>query len=523
MNKNVKVGIIGLGYWGKNILRNLHELGVLHAAFDSDPEIVKQRKESFPDVNYTQSSDDILKNPEIQAVAIATPSDTHYELVKMALNAGKDVFVEKPLTLSLEHGEELVELAQQKERILMVGHILQYHPAVIKLKELIEQGELGRVEYIYSNRVNIGKLRIEEDILWGFAPHDNSVILMLVGDEPVSVGCFGGDYVSQGVHDVTLTTLEFKNDVKAHIFVSWLHPFKEQKLVVVGSKAMAVFDDLTVEKLFIYPHRIEWEDGRIPVAHKAEHYTVEIEEKEPLKEEMKHFIECVLTRETPKTDGREALRVLGVLDKAERSLKKGSRTVVASDNEEYFAHLSASIDEDVSIGEGTKVWHFCHILQGTRIGKNCVIGQNVMVGPDVTIGNNCKLQNNVSIYKAVTLENDVFCGPSCVFTNVYNPRAFIERKNEFLPTLVKKGATIGANATIVCGVTIGEYAMVGAGAVVKKDVPDYCIVAGVPARLIGYVCKCGVRLEITDDRLVCSSCGNKYKQEKGTIKPITEK
>jgi UDP-2-acetamido-3-amino-2,3-dideoxy-glucuronate N-acetyltransferase len=456
-------------------------------------------------------------------VAIATPSDTHYELVKRALNADKDVFVEKPLTLNLKHGEELVELARQRERVLMVGHILQYHPAVIKLKDLIEQGELGKVEYIYSNRLNIGKLRIEEDILWGFAPHDNSVILMLVGDEPVSVGCFGGDYVSQGVHDVTLTTLDFKNDVKGHIFVSWLHPFKEQKLVVVGSKAMAVFDDLTEEKLFIYPHRIEWKDGKIPVAHKAEYYNVDVEEKEPLKEEMKCFIDSVLTRKAPKTDGEEALRVLRILDKAEMSLKRGNQGEIDHKNGEYFAHPSSSIDGDVDIGKGTKVWHYSHVLKGSRIGKNCVIGQNVMVGPDVTIGNNCKLQNNVSIYKAVTLENDVFCGPSCVFTNVYNPRAFVERKDEFLPTLVKKGATIGANATIVCGITIGEYAMVGAGAVVKKDVPDYCIVAGVPSRQIGYTCKCGVRLEVTDDRLVCSSCGNRYKQEKDTIRPITKK
>lgn len=175
-------------------------------------------------------------------------------------------------------------------------------------------------------------------------------------------------------------------------------------------------------------------------------------------------------------------------------------------------HESAYIDENVTIGEGTRIWHFCHVLKNTTIGQRCVLGQNVMAGPNVTIGDNVKIQNNVSVYDGVTVEDDVFCGPSMVFTNVINPRSAIERKDEFQPTRVRKGATLGANCTIVCGVTIGKYALVGAGAVVVKDVPDYGRVLGVPARQAGWVCRCGVTLpEIEpDNRVLCPSCGQGY-------------
>ncbi|MCX7704815.1 MAG: N-acetyltransferase [bacterium] len=191
---------------------------------------------------------------------------------------------------------------------------------------------------------------------------------------------------------------------------------------------------------------------------------------------------------------------------------------------DYFVHHTSFIDDNVIIGKGTKIWHFCHILSFTKIGENCVLGQNVMVGPDVIIGNNCKIQNNVSIYKGVTLEDDVFCGPSCVFTNVINPRAFIERKHEFKPTVVKKGATIGANATVVCGNIIGRYALVGAGAVITKNVEDYSLVVGVPAKQIGWVCKCGTTLFLKDSEYLCGCCGNVYiMTSERKLKPVIEK
>ncbi|MEO5360094.1 MAG: acetyltransferase [Nitrospirota bacterium] len=186
----------------------------------------------------------------------------------------------------------------------------------------------------------------------------------------------------------------------------------------------------------------------------------------------------------------------------------------------FFVHENACVDEGVEIGSDTKVWHFSHILKGSKIGSNCVIGQNVMIGPDVEIGNRCKIQNNVSVYKGVVLEDEVFCGPSCVFTNVNNPRAFIEKKHEFKETIVKRGATIGANATIVCGVTIGQYALIGAGAVVKSDVPDFAVMAGVPAKQIGWACRCGSTLKFTDKDSLCEYCSSTYHLEDGGIRQL---
>lgn len=323
MKKNI--ALIGAGNWGKNHLKNLHRLEALHSVLELNEKIVETRKKDFPEVNYVKEDSSIMDNPDIRGVVIAAPAALHFQLTKKYLLAGKDVLVEKPLALTVEEGKELVDIAQRGNRILMVGHILQYHSAVIKLKELIDSGELGELRYIYSNRLNIGKLRAEENVLWSFAPHDISLILMLLnGEEPETVDAHGGAYVNPDIYDTTLTTLEFKNGVKSHIYVNWLHPFKEQKLVVVGSEKMAVFDDVKKkDKLVVYPHIIRLIDGEIPEAQKADAHPVEFDDKkEPLKEELLHFIDCVEKRTTPKTDGVEGLNVLNILERAEKALKK---------------------------------------------------------------------------------------------------------------------------------------------------------------------------------------------------------
>ena len=326
--------------------------------------------------------------------------------------------------------------------MLMVGHLLWYHPAVLKLKQLIEDGELGRIQYIYSNRLNLGKIRREENILWSFAPHDISVILGLVGEMPNAINAQGGNYLHDGIADVTVSLLSFSSGVRAHIFVSWLHPYKEQKLIVVGDRRMAVFDDLEPEnKLLLYPHAINWKNHQ-PVPTRAQAHPVGIESVEPLREECRHFLQCIQTRQTPRTDGIEGLRVLTVLQQCQETLQ--SKRPVAEPPSlkpapSFFVHESAFVDDDVEIGEGTTIWHVSHILKNSRIGKNCRIGQNVVVGPNVNIGNAVKIQNNVSVYEGVALEDDVFCGPSMVFTNVFNPRSEILRMDELRPTLVRRG------------------------------------------------------------------------------------
>ncbi len=511
MSVNVAdVAVFGCGYWGKNLVRIFHGLQRLKCVCDLRQEPLRQVELQYG-VETTQDVQAVLRDERIRAVVIAAPAVEHFDLAKRSLLANKDVFVEKPLALRSQDGRELVELASRQKRILMVGHILEYHPVIETIKRLITDGELGKIQYIYSSRLNLGKLRTEENILWSFAPHDISVILSLMGEGPTRASAQGGSYLNPPIVDTTLSTLDFASGVKAHIFVSWLHPFKEQKLAIIGSQKMAVFDDIQPEdKLVLYSHRIDWFD-RKPVATKDGGQVIPVPNKEPLRAECEHFLDCVLTRRTPRTDGESALRVLEVLEACGDSLsKRGMPVEVQKSCVKYFAHSTAVIDEPCQIGERTKIWHFSHIMAGASLGWDCNLGQNVVISPNVRIGNNVKIQNNVSVYSGVELEDDVFCGPSMVFTNVINPRSHIVRRHEYQRTLVKQGATLGANSTIVCGVTIGRYAFIAAGAVVTRDVLDFALVMGVPAKQVGWVCSCGVRLPDQDEEVSCPECERTY-------------
>jgi UDP-2-acetamido-3-amino-2,3-dideoxy-glucuronate N-acetyltransferase len=518
--RTANVAVLGCGYWGKNVVRNFYELGALRWVCDVRPSVLEDVHKKYG-VQTSTTLDPILADPEVEGVSIAAPAVQHYELAMRSLSAGKHVLVEKPLALRLDEARQLVDLARKRQLVLMVGHILQYHPAILKLKELISAGELGRIKYMYSSRLNLGLLRTEENILWSFAPHDIAAILYLLDEMPTKITSHGGTYLDSRIADTTITTCEFRSGVNAHIFVSWLHPFKEQKLTIVGGKKMAVFDDLEPErKLILYSHRIEWVD-RAPVAHRDGGQVVPLPREEPLRRECEHFLECARERHTPRTDGASGQQVLEILEACERSLASGGQPVELSETP-YFAHPTAVIDPGCEIGRGTKIWHFSHIMPGSKIGEHCNFGQNVVISPDVRIGNNVKIQNNVSVYTGVELEDNVFCGPSMVFTNVVNPRSHVLRRHEYKRTLVKQGASIGANATVVCGATLGRYSFVAAGAVVTRDVPDYALVMGIPATQVGWICYCGIRLPNHTAEPACPVCGKEYLIQNGVAKELTD-
>jgi predicted dehydrogenase len=327
----VKVGQVGLGAWGRNLLRNFHNLTgcEVKSACDLEPQTLKRVASSYPDIQFSSEEGKVLHDPEIEAVVIATPPDSHYRFAREALLSGKDVFVEKPFALDIEEGEELIRLAEQGGRILMVGHIMEYHPASLRLKEYLDQGELGRIYYLYASRVNLGKVRDIENALWSFAPHDLSLMMFLLDKAPLSVSATGACYLRPGVEDVVFVSLTFADQIMAHIHVSWLDPHKSRRLTVVGSKKMVVFDDVaSSEKIWLYDKGVESQldyntYGEYLSLRTGDIIIPKLESIEPLQAECQHFLDCVRQRKRPRSDGLDGLRVLKVLDAAQRSLKRG--------------------------------------------------------------------------------------------------------------------------------------------------------------------------------------------------------
>lgn len=315
-----RIAHVGCGYWGKNLARNFAELGALEAVVDGHPETAARISEATG--ARIATLDDVLADPAIDAISFATPAETHFELALRALESGKHVYVEKPVALSPQDAERLIEVAARHDRRLMVGHLLQYHPIFRKMRELVRSGAIGELSYVYSNRMSLGKFRIEENVLWSFAPHDVSMILSLVDSDCTGVSAQGAAIVTPGIEDWALLQLRFANGLKGHIQTSWLHPFKEQRLVAIGSEGMLVFEDSTPEwenKLRLYRHRID-KDGPVPVPHPAVAEAIVVEKSEPLRNECQHFLDCVAKGEPPLTDGSEGLAVLNVLRRASDAL-----------------------------------------------------------------------------------------------------------------------------------------------------------------------------------------------------------
>lgn len=306
------VAVIGCGYWGKNLVRKFHELGVLSAVSDPDPEVKQRLKDQYGVESKT--TDEIWADKSIDCVVVAVPAEMHHDITIKAFAAGKHVFVEKPIALTLHHAQEMIDAAEAADKTLMVGHLLQYHPVFLKLKEMVRNGDFGKLRYVYSRRLNIGKLRTHENVLWSFAPHDISMILALIGAEPDRTIGFAGNFLQETISDFASVQMEFPGGEKAHVDVSWLNPFKEQRLVIAGDKCMAEFNDQEdwSDKLKIYRHKAEIINGE-PVLEPAQAESIIVDSKEPLLNECEHFLHFVNSGERPYTDGHEALKVLRVL------------------------------------------------------------------------------------------------------------------------------------------------------------------------------------------------------------------
>jgi predicted dehydrogenase len=336
----VRVGVVGLGYWGPNLARNFDRLPSADLAYccDLDEDNLVKARSLYPNAVITDDYDTLLADETLDAIVVATSVPTHYALGKKSLEAGKHTFIEKPIALKASDAEDLLATADAKGLKLMVGHLLEYHPAVRKLKELVDDGSLGKVYYVYANRLNLGKVRTDENALWSFAPHDISVLNFLIGEEPEEVSARGECYLQDGVEDVVFGYIKYPSGVVGHLHVSWLDPHKSRKITVVGSEKMVVFDDMEADrKVTIYDKgatttRTKFETyGEFVTLHFGDIHIPRIGNEEPLAVEARHFVDCIAGDEPVLSDGRDALNVVRVLDAMERSLRNGGQPVKTAD------------------------------------------------------------------------------------------------------------------------------------------------------------------------------------------------
>lgn len=338
MADQISVGMVGLGYWGPNLARNFQRSpnAELRWMCDLSTDLHDRHRAGFPEAKFTTQLDDLLTDDTLDAIVIASPVPTHHKLGLQALRAGKHTFIEKPIALTSKDAQELVDEADARDVRLMVGHLLEYHPAVLRMKDMIESGDLGDVLYAYSNRLNLGQFRRDENALWSLGVHDVATLMFLLGDTPVEVGARGESYVHDGVEDVVFGDMKFASGTMAHIHLSWLDPHKVRRLTVVGSQQMAVFDDMEAErKLTIYDKGFtrqgeadgsgSW--GEYVAKREGDIHIPKLAADEPLRLEIEHFIECIRTGATPRSDGRDGLRVVQVLEGMQHSLEHSGAPV----------------------------------------------------------------------------------------------------------------------------------------------------------------------------------------------------
>lgn len=313
-----KICVVGGGSWGKNHIKTLNAMGNLGAIVEKNVDLINSYKESFPDLNFYDDLDDSFKK-NYYGYVIATPAETHFNIAKKILENKKHLLVEKPLTLSIDHAKNLVELADRNNVKLMVGHVLLFHPAVRKIKDILDSGKIGELQYIYSNRLNLGKVRTEENVFWSFAPHDISIFQFLINSYPIKIDATGSSFLQKGIFDSTVTTLKYERGISCHIFVSWLHPFKEHRIVVIGSEGMISFEDSAVGKpLILYSKKINIKNG-IPEKIDGPQKLIKYDKQMPLQAELEYFIKC----DKPIiSDGKNGLNVVKILVEASKKLDK---------------------------------------------------------------------------------------------------------------------------------------------------------------------------------------------------------
>ncbi|MEI7474152.1 MAG: Gfo/Idh/MocA family oxidoreductase [bacterium] len=315
----MNIAVVGSGYWGKNLVRNFFELNSLYAVCELDKSKWAELKEKYGDIKIFATFDEMLADKNVQGVVLATPAPTHFELAKKSIETGLPTFVEKPLTLSLEHSETLTKLAEENKVPLMVGHVLEYHPAIIKMKELFNNDEIGKLKHIRCTRVNLGKIRAQENIWWSFAPHDLSIIFTFLEGQPEKVTASSFKPIQNGIADTVYADLLFNNGASAHIHVSWLEPVKLHQTTLIGEKGMIVFTDSAKEnKLMLYKYSF---DSNEPSLNKTEEISVDYPEAQPLKAECQHFIDSIANKTNPKTDGKSACKIIAVIEEVDKQLK----------------------------------------------------------------------------------------------------------------------------------------------------------------------------------------------------------
>jgi predicted dehydrogenase/acetyltransferase-like isoleucine patch superfamily enzyme len=462
----------------------------------------------------------LINDPEVHALAIATPVAYHYKLAKASLLAGKHTLVEKPLAASSAECEELIEIADEKGVVLMSGHTFLYSSSVRKICDIINAGDIGDIRYINSRRLNLGLFQKDINVVWDLAPHDISIILHILGELPLTVNCQGNAHVTSGVEDVTNLSLSFRNKKFATIQSSWLEPRKVREMTIVGTRRMIVYDDLQpLEKIRIYDVRVDRPPHYDTFAefhysyHYGDSYIPHIQQEEPLKVECQHFIDCIESGMEPTTSGRSGLELVTILEAATASLKAngaplnflrkrddGCAPAPKAKSRRRSGRTSGRMSDgrgehqliapDVKLGRDVRIFGFVN-LYGCEIGDETKIGSFVEIQKNARIGARCKISSHTFICEGVTLEDNVFIGHGVTFINDRYPRATngdgqLKSEDDWSceVTLVKRGASIGSGVTLLGGITVGENAIIGAGSVVTGDVPANATVAGNPARVL---------------------------------------